>query len=166
MKQLLRLWCLLIACAASVATTVAAERPNVLFIISDDLNTALSGMGHPECRTPNLDELAKSGVTFTRAFCQFPLCGPSRASIMSGQYPLLNGVTRNGGDVDPKRITLPLHFANHGYWTGRVSKIYHMGIPGDIIEGNGHTITVSGNNRSGIFLAPSGNASATIHKLL
>ena len=136
MKQLLRLWCLLIACAASVATTVAVERPNVLFIISDDLNTALSGMGHPECRTPNLDELAKSGVTFTRAFCQFPLCGPSRASIMSGQYPLLNGVTRNGGDVDPKRITLPLHFANHGYSTGRVSKIYHMGIPGDIIEGN------------------------------
>ncbi|MEM6778785.1 MAG: sulfatase [Planctomycetota bacterium] len=110
-------------------------KPNVLFIISDDLNTALSGMGHPECRTPHLDEFAKSGVTFRRAYCQFPLCGPSRASIMTGQYPLVTGVTGNGGDVDPLRVTLPRHFANHGYWTARVSKIYHMGIPGDIVEG-------------------------------
>lgn len=112
------------------------DKPNVLFIISDDLNTALSGMGHPECNTPNLDEFAKSGITFTRTFCQFPLCGPSRASIMSGQYPLVNGVTGNGGNVDPERVTLPRHFANHEYWTGRVSKIYHMGIPVDIAEGN------------------------------
>ena len=114
---------------------VAAGQPNVLFIMSDDLNTALSGMGHPECKTPNLDEFAKSGVTFTRAFRQFPLCGPSRAAIMTGQYPLVNGVTGNGGQVDPQRVTLPRHFANYGYWTARVSKIYHMGIPGDIIEG-------------------------------
>ncbi|PAY17115.1 iduronate sulfatase [Rhodopirellula sp. SM50] len=112
------------------------DRPNLLFIISDDLNTALSGMGHPECNTPHLDEFAKSGVMFTRTFCQFPLCGPSRASMMSGQYPLVNGVTGNGGNVDPERVTLPRHFANHGYWTGRVSKIYHMGIPVDIVEGN------------------------------
>ena len=116
-------------------TLNAADKPNVLFIISDDLNTALSGMGHPECKTPNLDKFAKTGVTFRRAFCQFPLCGPSRASIMTGQYPLLNRVTGNGGTVDPKRVTLPRHFANHGYWTARVSKIYHMGIPVDIVEG-------------------------------
>ena len=113
-----------------------SNKPNVLLIISDDLNTALSGMGHPECNTPNLDEFGNSGVTFTRAFCQFPLCGPSRASIMSGQYPLVNGVMGNGGNVDPNRVTLPRHFANHGYWTARVSKIYHMGIPVDIVEGN------------------------------
>lgn len=110
-------------------------RSNVLFIISDDLNSALSGMGHPECRTPNLDRFAKTGVAFRRAFSQYPLCGPSRASLMSGQYPLVNGVTGNGGEVDPKRVTLPRHFANHGYWTARVSKIYHMAIPGDILEG-------------------------------
>ncbi len=109
---------------------------NVLFIISDDLNTALSGLGHSECRTPTLDEFAKSGVAFTNAFCQFPLCAPSRASMMSGQYPVANGVKGNGGDVDPKRVTLPRHFANHGYWTARVSKIYHMGVPVDIVEGN------------------------------
>ncbi|MEM9366130.1 MAG: sulfatase [Planctomycetota bacterium] len=123
--------------AGSLSCT--ADKPNVLFIISDDLNTALSGMGHPECNTPNLDALASSGVAFTRAFCQFPLCGPSRASLMTGQYPLVNEVTGNGGKVDPQRVTLPRHFANHGYWTGRVSKIYHMGIPGDIVEGKpGH----------------------------
>ncbi|GAB5402972.1 MAG: sulfatase [Aureliella sp.] len=119
----------------AAAVTAAAERPNVLFIVSDDLNTALSGMGHPECRTPNLDKFAKTGVTFTRAFCQFPLCGPSRASIMTGQYPLANGVTSNGGEVAQERVTLPVHFANHGYSTARVSKIYHMGIPVDIVEG-------------------------------
>ena len=115
---------------------VQASKPNVLFIMADDLNCAVSGYGHPECRTPNLDRLAKTGVRFTRAFCQFPLCGPSRASLMTGQYPVANGVTGNGGQVDPDRVTLPRHFANHGYWTARVSKIYHMGIPGDIIEGN------------------------------
>lgn len=122
---------------ASFTQTAMAEttKPNVLFIMSDDLNTALSGYGHPECRTPNLDEFAKSGVSFTRTFCQFPLCAPSRASIMSGQYPLKNGVTGNGGKVAANRVTLPCHFANHGYWTARVSKIYHMGIPGDIITG-------------------------------
>jgi arylsulfatase A-like enzyme len=136
MKHLRFLLILLIVYVASLTTAVAADRPNVLFIMSDDLNTALSGLGHPECKTPNLDEFAKSGVTFTRAFCQFPLCGPSRASIMTGQYPLVSGVTGNGGQVDPDRITLPRHFGNHGYWTGRVSKIYHMGIPGDIVEGN------------------------------
>lgn len=116
-------------------SSVDENQPNVLFIMSDDLNTALSGFGHPECKTPNLDRFAMSGVSFRQAFCQFPLCAPSRASIMSGQYPLKNGVTGNGGKVAPERITLPRHFGNHGYWTARVSKIYHMGIPGDIITG-------------------------------
>ena len=126
---------LMVSLAACVVATAHADRPNVLFIMSDDLNTALSGLGHPECVTPNLDEFAKTGVLFTRAYCQFPLCAPSRASLMSGQYPVKNGVTGNGGRVRPDRITLPRHFANHGYWTARVSKIYHMGIPGDIITG-------------------------------
>lgn len=115
---------------------LAEERPNVLFIVADDLNVALSGMGHPECKTPNLDRFASTAVSFSQAYCQFPLCAPSRASIFSGQYPLVNGVNGNGGNVAPHRVTLPKHFANHGYWTGRVSKIFHMGIPIDIMEGN------------------------------
>ena len=113
----------------------STERPNVLFVISDDLNYNLSGDGHPECKTPNLDEFAKTGVSFSRAYSQFPICGPSRASLMTGQYPMKNGVMGNGGKVDPNRVTMPLHFANNGYWSARVSKIYHMGIPVDIVQG-------------------------------
>lgn len=112
-----------------------SSKPNVLFVMSDDLNYMLSGLGHPECKTPNLDQFAKTATSFTRAYCQFPLCGPSRASIMTGQYPAVNGVAGNGGDVSMDRITLPKHFMNHGYWTARVSKIYHMGIPVDIVQG-------------------------------
>ncbi|MEM7391743.1 MAG: sulfatase, partial [Verrucomicrobiota bacterium] len=112
-----------------------AAKPNVLFVISDDLNYALSGAGHPECRTPHLDAFAKTAVSFSKAFCQFPLCGPSRASMMSGQYPEVNGVTGNGGKLKAGRVTLPKHFRNQGYWTARVSKIYHMAIPRDIVMG-------------------------------
>ncbi|MEM9481613.1 MAG: sulfatase-like hydrolase/transferase, partial [Verrucomicrobiota bacterium] len=120
---------------ASIVQLYAVERPNVLFVVSDDLNYALSGLGHPECKTPNLDEFAKSAVSFTKAYCQYPLCGPSRASMMTGQYPWKNGVTGNGGEVSEDRVTLPKHFQNHGYWAERVSKIYHMGIPVDIVQG-------------------------------
>lgn len=115
---------------------LADEKPNVLFVVSDDLNFALSGLGHPECKTPNLDEFAQSAISFTRAYCQFPLCGPSRASMMTGRYPDANGVTGNGGAVAEDRVTLPRHFQNHGYWSARVSKIYHMGIPADILTGS------------------------------
>ncbi|MEO0447745.1 MAG: sulfatase, partial [Verrucomicrobiota bacterium] len=110
-------------------------KPNVLFVISDDLIYALSGFGHPECKTPHLDEFAKTATSFTRAYSQFPLCGPSRASIMTGQYPNVNGVAGNGGNVAEDRVTLPKHFQDHGYWSARVSKIYHMGIPSDIVQG-------------------------------
>lgn len=115
------------------------QKPNVLFIMADDLCTALSGYGHPQCKTPNLDRLAEQGTTFTRAYCQFPLCGPSRASIMSGQYPDTNGVTGNGGRLKESTTTLPKLFREAGYWTGRVSKIYHMGVPGNIYTGDDGT---------------------------
>lgn len=111
-------------------------KPNVLFIMADDFNTAVSGYGHPQCKTPNLDRLAEQGTSFTRAYCQFPLCGPSRCSIMSGQYPLTNGVKGNGSELPADAKTLPYCFRENGYWTGRVSKIYHMGVPGHIFTGD------------------------------
>lgn len=111
------------------------ERVNVLFIMSDDLNTALSGYGHSQCKTPNLDRLAATGVSFTGAYCQFPICGPSRASIMTGQYPEKNGVLGNGGKVQQDRVTLPRLFRNNGYWVGRVGKMYHLGVPGEAMGG-------------------------------
>lgn len=118
-----------------VVSLSASEQPNVLFVISDDLSYNLGGMGHEICKTPHLDEFSKSSVAFTRAYTQFPLCAPSRASLFSGQYPAKNGVSGNGGNVAEDRVTLPKHFQNHGYWAARVSKIYHMGIPVDVLQG-------------------------------
>lgn len=115
-----------------------ARRPNVLFIIADDLTaTALSCYGNEVCRTPNIDRLAKEGTRFTRAYCQGTYCGPSRASFLSGYYPHATGIL---GYISPRkaigdRETWPQHFKNGGYHTARVSKIFHMGIPGGIEAG-------------------------------
>ncbi len=120
------------------AAAANRARPNVLFIISDDLTaTALSCYGNTICRTPNIDRLAARGTRFTRAFCQGTYCGPSRASFLSGYYPHATGIL---GYTSPRpaigeRATWPQHFKNAGYYTARVSKIYHMGVPGGIEEG-------------------------------
>jgi iduronate 2-sulfatase len=118
-----------------------AEPPNVLFIISDDLSAeALSCYGNMQSKTPNIDRIAASGVRFTRAYCQYPVCGPSRAALMSGMYPPAIGVMNNGMADQftanmGARPTLAQHFKEHGYYAARVSKIYHMRIPGDITAG-------------------------------
>ena len=70
-------------------------RPNVLFLISDDLNCDLGSYGHPLVQSPSIDQLAQRGVQFERAYCQYPLCGPSRASFMTGLYPDQTLVRRN-----------------------------------------------------------------------
>lgn len=115
------------------------EPYNVLFIISDDLTaTALSCYGNQVCATPNIDRLAARGTRFTRAYCQGTYCGPSRASFLSGYYPHATGIL---GYISPRdaigdRATWPQHFKNNGYHTSRVSKIYHMGVPGGIEKGD------------------------------
>ena len=119
----------------------AADKPNVVFIISDDLGAqALGCYGNTQCNTPHIDGLASRGVRFTRTYTQYPVCGPSRAALMSGMYAQVIGVTSNGtsnrftknlGD----RPSMSQHFINHGYYSARVSKIYHMRVPGDITAG-------------------------------
>ena len=115
--------------------TDARSKYNVLFIISDDLTaTALSCYGNTVCRTPNIDAIAARGTRFTRAYCQGTYCGPSRASFLTGYYPHATGVL---GYKSPRpnigdRATWPQHFKNNGYYTARVSKIYHMGVPGGV----------------------------------
>ena len=115
-----------------------AEKPNVLFIISDDLTaTALSCYGNKVCKTPSIDRLASQGTRFTKAYCQGTYCGPSRASFMSGYYP--HAIKMLGyGSPRPaigERATWAQHFKNNGYHTARVSKIFHMGVPGGIEKG-------------------------------
>ena len=121
-----------------------AQKPNILLIVSDDLNTRIGPFMDIENHTPHLDKLASEGVRFTRAYSQFPLCGPSRASFMSGLYPETNGVLGNKdtpGSYKKETPALANHpsmagfFREQGYFTARVSKIYHMGVPGGIERG-------------------------------
>lgn len=143
---------ILIACLALAAAPAVPRAqddrpegpPNVLMIVADDLAACLGSYGHPVCRTPHLDRLAAEGVRFSRAYCQFPVCAPSRASLMSGLYPEANGVVQNGGTLGSYRAVTP-ELAEHpslggflrgrGYFTARVSKIFHMGVPGGIERG-------------------------------
>ena len=136
MKNLIQL--LIFLCAGFFFASAQKSKPNVLFLISDDLNTALSGFGHPQCKTPELDKLASRGIRFENMHCQYPVCGASRASLMSGLYPYTNGTLGNAGTLRgnmPDVVTMSQMFRNNGYQVGRVSKIYHMGIPPEIIAG-------------------------------
>ena len=114
---------------------------NVVFIISDDLGSqSLGCYGNRQCRSPHIDALARRGVTFTHTYTQYPVCGPSRAALMSGMYAQVIGVTSNGAAGKftanlGNRPSMSQHFKNHGYHAARVSKIYHMRVPGDITAG-------------------------------
>ena len=108
---------------------------NVLFIIADDLNCALGAYGDSIAITPNIDKLAKEGVLFGNAHVQYPLCGPSRVSLMTGLYPdqtkskkLRLYVRQTIPDV----VTLGQKFRTESYHSVRVGKIYHYHNPRDI----------------------------------
>ena len=118
---------------AGVAT--AQHRQNVLFITVDDLNTDLGAYGHPIVKSPAIDRLAKEGMRFDAAYAQFPVCSPSRSSFLTGLYPQQTGVTANGPhfrEFVPEVVTLPQFFAQHGYLTARVGKVFHYNVPGHI----------------------------------
>ena len=139
--MLSRIYLVLAAVLMTCTPCLGNEGPyNVLFIISDDLtDTALSCYGNTVCQTPNIDAIAKQGVRFTKAYCQGTYCGPSRASLMSGYYP---HAIKMLGYKTPRpmigdRMMWPEFFRQHGYYTARVSKLFHMGVPGGIEQG-GH----------------------------
>ncbi len=106
----------------------AQRQYNVLFIIVDDLRPLLGCYGHQEMHTPNIARLAQRGTLFNRAYCQFPVCNPSRASILTGLRPETNGVQDNNTHFRttvPDVVTLPQYFKAYGYHTRSIGKIIH-----------------------------------------
>jgi uncharacterized sulfatase len=123
------------AATALAASAQPKPRRNVLFIASDDLKHSFSAYGHPLVRTPHLDSIARRGVRFDRAYCQFPLCSPSRTSVMTGLAPDATGVydlRKHFRESVPDVVTLGQAFQKNGYFAARVGKIYHYGNPGQI----------------------------------
>jgi arylsulfatase A-like enzyme len=124
---------LALAVAAALAPAARADEKklNVLFLMSDDMRPALGCYGHPMVKSPHLDALAKAGVRFDRAYCQYPLCNPSRTSLLTGRHPTTTGVLDNlthFRDAHPDWVTLPGHFKKNGYVTLRTGKIFHGGL--------------------------------------
>ncbi len=119
----------LIIMSCGISSCAAAQKkPNILFIVCDDLNTHVATSGYDDIKTPTLTSFAKGAMTFNRAFCQYPVCGPSRASFLSGLYPQSTGVLDNKADIRntrPGTITMPQHFKENGYWTAGVGKVFH-----------------------------------------
>ncbi|KAA5543258.1 sulfatase [Roseiconus nitratireducens] len=121
-----------LACVGTPAQVSSAERPNVLFLICDDLNCDIGCYGHPQVQTPHIDALANRGVRFANAYCQYPLCGPSRASMMTGWYPDQTLIHRNAihlRERAPQALTVAQHFRDAGYLATRIGKIFHYNVP-------------------------------------
>ena len=120
--------CLLLM-VAGLDASPEAKHPDVLFIIVDDMNWRIGCTGNEIAHTPNLDRFAREGVRFNRAYCNYPVCGASRISLLSGRYPTTTGALNNG--VDPRIVLgedyrfLPEYFQDHGYFTIGVGKIPH-----------------------------------------
>lgn len=110
--------------------TTNQKPKNVLFIVVDDLNTTLGTYDHPTVLTPNIDKLAKQGIQFNKAYCNYAVCNPSRSSFLTGVLPETIGITDNRTPLQSRigdMVTLPYLFKQNGYYTASLGKIFHRG---------------------------------------
>ena len=136
-----------VATPSEDAMADAPRKRNVLFLIADDLNCDLHCYGHPHVKSPNIDRLAARGVRFEHAYCQFPLCSPSRSSFLTGRRPNATQIHTNPRAAQfstdyrltphfrefiPDTVTMPQLFRKHGYTAARIGKLFHYGVPGQI----------------------------------
>lgn len=128
------------------STAEVGKKPNVLFIAIDDLNDWLGCMnGHPNTNTPHMDRLASQGVLFTNAHCQAPLCGPSRASLMTGLRPSTTGIygmiddnlIKSDNEATKDILFLPEYFQKEGYYTMGIGKLFHQHAPDSLFDESG-----------------------------
>ena len=137
---------LVLAAVGYASTLPAADRPNVVFVLMDDLRwDDLGCAGHPFAQTPHIDRLAREGARFTNAFSVTALCSPSRASFFSGLYPHAHGITDNTDRAAQSRAleTFPMLLKRAGYETAFVGK-WHMGVDGGPRPGFDHWVAVPG----------------------
>jgi iduronate 2-sulfatase len=109
---------------------IAAEKPNVLLILVDDLRPAIAAFGDKTAITPHLDRLTRRGMRFDAAYCNQAVCAPSRFNLMLGSRSTSSGLYELDGNlrkVFPNAVTLPQHFAKHGYRTESLGKVFHIG---------------------------------------
>ena len=120
----------LLACVTLQGSGQAADRPNVLMLLVDDLKPAMGCYGDPIAVTPNMDRLAERGTKFNLAYCNQAVCAPSRFTLMLGAHSTSTGLYGLGSQlrqVIPDAVTLPQYFSTHGYRTESLGKVFHIG---------------------------------------
>jgi len=129
----------IICLVSSLTAAEAGSKLNVLFIVVDDMRNDLGCYGSEQVKTPHIDRFAQRGIAFQRAYCQYPICSPSRSSVLTGLRPDSTGVNNNYEqnwkhfrEKVPDVVTLPQLFRKNGYFSARVGKIYHYGVPREI----------------------------------
>ena len=127
--------CLGVLASWAITACAAPAKPlNVLLLVSDDCRAIQGCYGAPAL-TPRIDQLAQRGLRFDHAYCQYPLCNPSRSSFLTGLRPDTSGITDNGTrfrEHRPQTISMPQLFKQNGYFVARVGKLYHYGVPKQI----------------------------------